>query len=130
MSFALTSEQYENGTKDVTRRLGWANLKAGDVFMGVEKAQGLKKGQHPRQLGPSVIVNERWEPLRRLIDDLDYGFSETTREGFPEGHRNHWPSQFISFFCNTHKGCTPGTEVHRIEFKRLEEVSSKEPEAK
>lgn len=38
MSFMLTETQYVDGSKDVTRRLGWLTLKPGDKFMGVNKA--------------------------------------------------------------------------------------------
>ncbi len=121
MSFALTKEQYLNGTKTVTRRLGWEFLKPGDVFMGIEKGQGLKKGEHPVKLGPAEVVSVHREPLRRITDNLLYGFFETANEGFPEGYDLHWPSEFVRFFCATHKGCTPETIVTRIEFKKLAE---------
>lgn len=44
MSFSLTTAQYRAGTKDVTRRLGWEYLKAGDRIMGCEKVMGRRKG--------------------------------------------------------------------------------------
>lgn len=44
MSFALTEQQLMDGTKTVTRRVGWANLKPGDRLTAVRKAMGLKKG--------------------------------------------------------------------------------------
>jgi hypothetical protein len=45
ISFSITRFQFCDRTKTVTRRLGWAKLKPGDVLMGVEKAMGLKKGE-------------------------------------------------------------------------------------
>ena len=45
MSFALTTEQVRNRTKTVTRRLGWATAKAGDIVQPIVKGQGLKKGE-------------------------------------------------------------------------------------
>lgn len=115
MSFALTKQQYLDGSKDVTRRLGWLKLRAGDHFMGVEKGMGLKPGEQIVRLGPSLVLAIVREPLNRMIDDPAYGFDECRREGFP--HLS--PAAFVAFFCNSHKGCTPGTVVTRIEFRRL-----------
>ena len=69
MSFALTTEQYRNGTKTVTRRMNWETLTKGDEFMGVEKGMGLKKGEKMKRLGPAAVVSVRREPLRRMIDE-------------------------------------------------------------
>lgn len=116
MSFMLTTTQYRARTKDVTRRLGWLRLKAGDPFDAVEKGMGLKKGERVVRLGSNVCRSERWEPLRRMLDDLAYGQAEVIREGFPE----MTPAAFVAMFCRTHRGCTPDTEVHRIEFGYLD----------
>lgn len=118
ISFALTTPQFLDGTKDVTRRLGWLHARAGDTLCAVKKVQGLKPGEKLDRIGALKIVDFRREPLRRMVDDLDYGFAETTREGFPEGHPLHWPSEFVDWFCKSHKGCTPDTIVTRIEFAR------------
>lgn len=115
MSFALTKYQYMTGTKTVTRRMGWKHLKAGDLFSAVEKSQGLKKGERVVIMGANKVISARWEPLRRMIDDPEYGKSEVILEGFPD----LTPAEFIEFFCKTHKGCTPETLVHRIEFEKL-----------
>lgn len=115
MSFALTKQPYIDGTKDVTRRLGWLKLKAGDQFMGVEKAMGLKPGEQIVRLGPSIVLLTRREPLLRMIEEPAYGIIECRRESFP----HLTPEQFVDFFCRTHKGCTPETVVTRIEFRRL-----------
>ena len=45
ISFSLTTPQFRDGTKDVTRRLGWTFLKPGDRLCAVVKAMGLKKGE-------------------------------------------------------------------------------------
>lgn len=119
MSFALTKAQYLNGSKDVTRRLGWLALKPGETIMGVEKGMGLKPGEQIVRLGPSIIVDIRREPLRRMTDDLDYGFAEVRREGFGDHPTLQWPSEWVDWFCSTHKGCTPDTVITRIEFKRI-----------
>ncbi len=44
ISFALTTKQFLDGSKTVTRRLGWANLKPGEILMACEKCMGLGPG--------------------------------------------------------------------------------------
>lgn len=120
MSFALTTSQIVDGTKTVTRRLGWLVLKPGDQIRPVRKCMGLKPGEKLDVLsGPLTIVSIRREPLRAMTDDLDYGFKECALEGFADHPDYQWPSEFVSMFCATHKGCTPDTIVTRIEFKRV-----------
>jgi len=117
MSFALTTDQVMEGIKDVTRRLGWLNLKSGDLIRPVKKCMGLKKGEKPVPLrGPVRVISVRREPLRRMLDDVDYGFAECAREGFGDHPQYRWPSEFVAMFCATHRGCTPETTVTRIEF--------------
>ena len=41
MSFAMTTQQVKDQTKDVTRRFGWLFLKPGDILQPVEKAMGF-----------------------------------------------------------------------------------------
>ncbi|WP_029190873.1 hypothetical protein [Verrucomicrobium spinosum] len=112
MSFALTTPQFRARTKDVTRRLGWLTLKAGDIVMAIEKGMGLKKGEKHVQLGRIQIVSVIREPL----DKLRTRPNETAREGFPD----MTPDEFIAFFCKTHKGCRPQTTITRIEFEYLD----------
>lgn len=119
ISFSMTKAQFLDGSKDVTRRMGWLNVRAGDVLQAVEKCMGLKKGEKIKPLGLIHVTEISREPLRRLTDDLDYGFRETTREGFPEGHPLHWPSEFVEFFYKSHKPCTPESFVTRIGFERI-----------
>lgn len=116
ISFALTTPQFLDGSKDVTRHMGWLFLKPGDELCAVEKGQGLGKGVKVKRLGVIRVVDARQEPLCRLTDDLDYGFLETRREGFPSPHPYEYPSEFVRFFCNGHKGCTPDSIITRIEF--------------
>lgn len=127
MSFALTTAQFRARTKTVTRRNGWLWAKAGDVVCGVVKSQGLKPGEKIERLGLIRLANVRREPLRRMTDDLDYGFAETTKEGFPEGHPLHWPSEFVVFFCKSHKGCTPDSTITRIEYEYLDPHQDRQP---
>lgn len=108
ISYALTTPQFRARTKDVTRRIGWWNLKPGDTLMGCEKCQGLKKGETINRLGPIRVVSVRKERLDAITQD------DVIREGFPG-----WtPETFVSFFCK-HNGCLPETIVNRIEFEYL-----------
>jgi len=119
MSFMLTTEQMRNRTKTVTRRLGWNHLKPGDRIIAAVKCQGLGKGGKREDICVIEVVSMRKEPLNRLQKDMKYGFSETTLEGFPEGSPKHWPSEFVSMFCDSMK-CDPDAIVNRIEFKYVE----------
>lgn len=108
ISFSMTKEAFLNGTKDVTRRLGWKNLKAGDRLMAVEKSQGLKKGEKIKRLGPIEVVSVHCEALDTITKD------DVVREGFPD----LWPSQFIARFAFA-QGILPGAVITRIEFRRV-----------
>ena len=114
----------EPPVKDVTRRLGWEYLKVGERLQVCRKCMGRKPGEPLVKL--AVIV--RREKLHTLTRHMETGvltlmtegsytheeaFQEVRREGFPE----LLPQEFVNFFCRTHKGCTPDTEVTRIEFK-------------
>lgn len=119
ISFSLTKEQFLDGTKDVTRRMGWLNAKAGDVLQAVEKAMGLKKGEKIKPLGLIRLTDVRSERLSELTDrDDGYGFEEVRREGFPHCS----PPLFVDFFCKSHSKCTPDSIITRIEFERLHAV--------
>lgn len=114
MSFMLTKRQYRDQSKAVTRRLGWAFAKVGEMVNGCEKCQGLKKGEKIVKMGRHRFIDLRWEPLRRMIDEPEYGREEVIKEGFPEMNA----AEFVDFFCK-HNGCTPETPVHRMEFEYL-----------
>lgn len=107
MSFSITTRQMYQGTKVVTRRLGWDNLKAGDIVCAVEKGMGLKKGEKVKKIGMIEIISVVREPLSRVT------YAECVREGFPE----MTPAEFIAMFCRANK-CTPDTLVNRIAFMR------------
>ena len=109
MSFALTTPQFRDRTKTVTRRLGWGFLKTGDVVMGVEKGQGLKKGEKVKRLGLIRIVLVGHEVLRRIPP------WDVPLEGFPD----MLAADFITMFCEDHQ-CRADAEVNRIEFVYLD----------
>lgn len=114
MSFALTTPQFRARTKDVTRRNGWRDLKRGDVVEGVEKGQGLKKGEHPVRLGRIRIKSNRLEALHRMTRQPEYGRAEVIREGFPD----MTPEGFVAMYCK-HNKCKPNALIRRIEFEYL-----------
>lgn len=119
ISFALTTAQFRDRSKTVTRRMGWENLMPGDELCAVVKAQGLKKGEKVERLGMIRVVDLRKERLSLLTFDLDYGFAECAREGFPPPHPMSFPSAFVEFFCNSHRGCYPNKFITRIEYEYL-----------
>ncbi len=108
ISYSLTTPQFLDGTKDVTRRLGWRALVAGDRLMAVEKAMGLKKGEKHVELGVVEIVSVRLERLDAIT------LADVRREGFPDRD----VAWFVAYFCKAMK-CTPATHVNRIEFRRI-----------
>ncbi len=108
MSFALTTEQFNNRTKTVTRRAGWQFLKAGDVVQGCKKCMGLKPGEKLERLGLIRIIDVRREPLDAIKKD------DVIREGFPD----YTVSSFVLMFCLHMKG-GPGQFVTRIEYEYL-----------
>ena len=113
MSFALTTQQVQDHSKDVTRRLGWLHLKQGEAFQPVKKCMGLRPGEKIERIGGAVVtVSTRREPLRRMTDDQEYGRDECRREGFPRLS----PAEFVAMFCASHRGCRPESIVTRIEF--------------
>jgi hypothetical protein len=112
ISFAETKAQFRARTKRVTRRMRWIHVRAGDHLMGVEKSQGLKKGEKIVRLGPIVVEGVRRESLDCITQE------DVIAEGFPD-----WtPAQFIAFFCKFN-GCTPETIVTRIAFDYLDEAT-------
>lgn len=108
MSFAMTTTQFLDGTKDVTRRFGWWFLKPGDRLCAVEKAMGLKKGEKMTRLGVIEVVSVRAEPLNAITQD------DMPREGFP----NFTPEYFVDMLQD-HYECEPDAPINRIEFKRV-----------
>lgn len=107
MSFMLTQQQVLDGTKTQTRRLGWLDLREGDVLHAVRKAMGLKRGEHQQSLGLIRVRRVRRERLDRIT------LADVRAEGFPE----MTPEAFIELFCKANK-CTPDRIVTVIDFER------------
>ena len=117
MSFSMTTEAVRRREKTVTRRLGWWNLKPGTVLQAVEKAQGLKKGEHVKPICLIRVVSVH----RQMLGDLwrrtpADGREEIAREGFP----GQTVGEFIAFFEGANR-VTASTYVNRIEFEYLDE---------
>lgn len=111
MSFSLTTAAYEARTKTVTRRMGWQNLKEGEVVMGVVKGMGLKRGEKVQRLHPFRVIKVN----REVLEDIkDYPESETAREGFPDLTAD----EFVRMFMR-HNRCEWYRRITRIEFEHL-----------
>jgi len=99
----LTTKQVRNKTKTVTRRLGWWNLKPGEIVNACVKCMGLKRGEKIEKICPIRIVSTRPEALGDITQ------ADVILEGFPT-----WtPEQFIDMFME-HNGVTAKREVNRI----------------
>ena len=109
ISFSMTTRQFLDQSKTVTRRLGWWDLEPGDVLCGVKKSMGLRKGEEIKRLGLIKVTSVRRERLESVTA------VDVTNEGYPK----MWPGEFVKMFCQSHK-CEPDTWVNRIEFKYLE----------
>ena len=107
MSFMLTIKQVRNRTKTVTRRIGWWNVKRGEVILACEKCQGLKKGEKVQAID---VIRVRDTTLS-ILDEITA--EDIEREGFPGMSKD----EFVAMFCKTHKRATPRTIVNRIEFE-------------
>lgn len=114
MSFALTEAQLLDGSKDVTRRLGWQNLRVGEIVIAIRKGMGLRPGEKQVVLGMIQIRAVTRERICRIT------LADCRREGFPDLK----PIEFVHFFCQAN-GCRLDAEVTRIEF----EFSPQVPEA-
>jgi hypothetical protein len=111
MSVSLTEQQVRDRTKLVTRRLGWLTLEPGDTLTLCRKVMGRKKGEPLVRIVDVDVMSVRRERLDAITaQDVDL-------EGFP----GMTPAEFIEFFCGSHKGCTPDTEVTRIEWRWADE---------
>ena len=99
---SLTEAQVRDRTKTVTRRTGWRMLRAGDRLTLCAKVMGRRPGEPLDRITDVEVVSVRREPLNAITA------ADVAAEGF-----QMTPSEFIAFFCATHPGCTPGTEITR-----------------
>jgi hypothetical protein len=110
MAVSLTEPQVRARTKTVTRRLGWRMLRAGDQLTLCRKVMGRRNGEPLERITNVEVISVRREPLNAITA------GDVAAEGFPQ----MTPAQFVSFFCGTHRGCGPGAEVTRIEWRYLD----------
>ena len=123
MSFFLTTRQVREGTKTVTRRLGWAFLKPGEIVCAIVKGQGIPKGGKMERIRLIQCVSNRPERLNTLCDHLhtmprpllytqEQAQEECRREGFPD----LTPKEFVQMFAK-HNACDGCLTINRIEFR-------------
>ena len=127
ISFMFTTEQIKNRTKTFTRRLGWLKVKPGDRLQGCVKCMGLKAGEKLQKLAVIEVVSVRREKLNTLLGVPQsevagdfYTPSEARDEINAEGFPLLTADEFVNFFCASHNGCTPETNVTRIKFKYVD----------
>ncbi len=106
ISFSITTPQFNDGSKDVTRRWGWYDLKPGTR---------LKKGEKMTRLGMIEVVSAREEPLSELAANRRYTSREMIREGFP-GNDPRW---FVDMLMKIKPKGLQREHPMRIEFKRV-----------
>ncbi|WP_227982703.1 hypothetical protein [Nocardia spumae] len=112
MSVALTETQVRNRTKTVTRRTGWQMLRPGDRITLCRKVQGRKPGEPLDRITDVEIVSVNRERLDAI----------TAVDVAAEGFHNWTRAEFIEFFCNTHRGVRPDSEITRIEWRYLDSI--------
>jgi hypothetical protein len=109
MAVSLTEQQVRDRTKTVTRRAGWLMLRPGDRLTLCRKVMGRRKGEPLERIADVEVTSVRRERLDLITA------AGVEAEGFP----GQSPGEFIRFFCRTHRGCTPETEVTVIEWRYL-----------
>jgi hypothetical protein len=109
MSVALTTPQVIARSKTVTRRDGWLFLKPGDRLTLCPKVMGFRRGEHPERIVDVEVLSVRRERLDAITAD------DVAAEGL-----EMTPAEFVSFFCRTHKGCRPDSEVTRIKWRYVD----------
>lgn len=109
MSFFYTTAQILDRSKDVTRRLGWKSLIAGEEINAIEKGQGLKSGEKVKHLARIRIISARRERLYSVTKD------DVRREGFPEMTQ----LEFMEMFRRAND-CGISDYVTRIEFEYID----------
>ncbi|WP_280422131.1 hypothetical protein [Nocardia carnea] len=113
MSVSLTENQVRDRSKTVTRRVGWTMLRPGDRLTLCRKVMGRRRGEPLVRIVDVEVLSTRREPLSDItVDDV-------LAEGFP----HMTPGEFVEFFCGTHRGCRPDSDVTRIEWRYLDEKS-------
>jgi hypothetical protein len=90
--------------------MGWGYARPGQRVTLCRKVMGRRRGEPLVRIVDVEILDVRRERLDTITPD------EVIAEGFP----GLTPAQFVRFFCDSHKGCTPASEVTRIQWRYLE----------
>lgn len=133
ISFSATTEQFINKTKHCTRRIGWRGVKPGQILRGIEKGQGLKKGEKVKHLHEIIVLEVNREPLIDIIKHpirinpprIVEQYIERTGGRYPtecvlEGFPELSPLQFVQMFMKMNK-CIAEAPVTRILYDFVEE---------
>jgi hypothetical protein len=111
MSVAFTEQAVRDRTKTVTRRQGWAFLKAGDRLTLCRKVMGRKPGEPLVRIAHVEVMSVGRERLRQITAD------EVALEGFP----GMSPEEFIRRFFVVAQGMSRDDFVTRIEWRYLDD---------
>jgi hypothetical protein len=114
MAVSLTEDQVRARTKTVTRRKGWLFLKTGDRLQLCRKVMGRKRRDGSVEPLERIVLVEVVSVRREPLDTITA--ADVAAEGFP----GETPAWFIEFFCSTHNGVTPESEVTRIAWRYLD----------
>jgi hypothetical protein len=106
MSVALTTGAVRSRTKTVTRRAGWLMLHPGDQLTLCPKVRGRRAGEALERIVIVDVTSVRRERLDTITP------ADVVAEGFPD----MTPAKFVEFFCASHRGIAPDSEVTRIEW--------------
>jgi hypothetical protein len=90
-------------------------LRAGDRLTLCTKVMGRRHGEPLVRIVDVEVISVRRERLDAIT------MADAAAEGFPEMTD---PTEFVDFFCGTHKGCRPDSEVTRIEWRYLDDPPS------
>lgn len=112
MAVSLTEQQVRHRTKTVTRRVGWRMLRVGDRLTLCKKVMGRRRGEPLDRITDVEVTCIRLERLDAITPD------DITAEGFP----GMTVGEFVAFFCSSHRGCTPETEITRIQWRYIGET--------
>jgi hypothetical protein len=80
-------------------------LRVGDQLTLCRKVMGRRHSEPLERITTVEVMAVHRERLDAITP------ADVTAEGFPQ----MTPSEFVSFFCATHRNCGPSTEVTRIE---------------
>lgn len=115
MSFIATKQQVRDKTKDITRRVGWCDLKPGDRVQACEKCQGRKKGEPLVKIHVIEVVSNDPEPMNALVTTYEHSaaLDELLREGFPD----MTPAAFVRLLRELNPKKPENHPINRIVFR-------------